>query len=401
VLRVDATGNLNWSHNYKVQMGITPSDMLLNPYNPNSVIIVGTVMSNNFDTDGFFMELDGIQGNVLKLKSMGSPVNNESFKAVIPGAAVNPANIAGFILAGSTQNGGNTLPWIIKITPGAGLLWSNIINASSGANEGFVDVLERYNTLSNYEYYGLVKSSAGMVVVKLDDAGLPFPIAGPVLSNEFVYDLAGTAPSEPACLSAINGPPGSPDVGLQVYGTAFNLSGLASSYMVKTYFNGETNCSSTLTVQNPVSAAPVTIMNMVPLVFTGLGACSNFQVVAWFPGGTLNFPCSGYMQSGSNQRLTLTAIDENVQATEGIAVYPNPADDALHVNFTLMNNETVAVELLDVLGKKVLSLPAMSGSDLESPERSIELSLANIPSGIYFVSLNKNGFVSKHKVLVQ
>src|SRR5690606_35327838 len=112
------------------------------------------------------------------------------------------------------------------------------------------DIIERLNSNSKIEFYGVLRSAAGMVVLKLDEWGYPFLFSADALHNEFIYNLPATIPSVPASISQVQGPSNSTDVGIQVYGTASNITSARTSHVVSAYFNGESNCFKTLQSQH-------------------------------------------------------------------------------------------------------------------------------------------------------
>lgn len=86
-------------------------------------------------------------------------------------------------------------------------------------------------------------------------------------------------------------------------------------------------------------------------------------------------------------------IPNSVQSLESVngSVFPNPATDV--VNVDLGSTSNASVELSDVTGKVVASVNAASGV--------VALSTANVPAGLYVVSVRSEAGVSTSKVLVK
>jgi GH18 family chitinase len=83
-----------------------------------------------------------------------------------------------------------------------------------------------------------------------------------------------------------------------------------------------------------------------------------------------------------NVAATTTAVTEALVNT-GFKVYPNPFESSSIVYFELQNSDQVKLEVFDLVGHKVETL--INGSEFASG--SYEISLSNIPMGVYMVKL--------------
>lgn len=77
----------------------------------------------------------------------------------------------------------------------------------------------------------------------------------------------------------------------------------------------------------------------------------------------------------------LTSTAEIEKENLNLMLYPNPAQDVLHITFDKENQVSYSIEITDVLGKVIIS------EILESESATI----SNLHSGIYFIALKKNG----------
>lgn len=394
VLNIDNNGSVLWSNFYKMTNELNPKDLILNPYTPGNIIIVGKANISPTDNDGFFMELKGANGTVLTSKTFGLPGISESFNTILASASTG----AGFTIGGYTQQNGNLL--LVKLDPLGSFLWGRVITPNSGQNSGFTDLIERQNTLSNYEYYGLTSSASGMVVAKLDNNGLPFPLAAPnALFNEFVYDLPGINPSVGTSLSYVNAPMGSPLLGIQVYGTAYNNPGFSSGYVAAAYFNGESNCLYTPKTLVGTQQIQFNGINQLVSQFGSLNSCSNIIINAGLYISTLNTSCSGVMLSGSNQRVTTSSGSTNYfDQTATMDVYPNPTSDIIKVKYNVTHSERAEIFLENLLGEKVLTIPVNQQIEGDHVE-TINLQSLNIESGIYFLKMKTNNTINSYKLV--
>ena len=401
VIHVNSTGAILWSSFYSVGMDVKPKDIMMNPYQKGQLIIVGETSLSPIDNQGFLMNIDGVSGQVVTTRVFGDPTANEGFGSIIQGASISPSNGAGLVIGGYSKALGATSAdaWVLKLDQTGNILWSNLLNPSLGNNMGVIDIVERLNTFNNYEYYALLNSSVGMQVLKLDDKGYPFQTSSPnALYNEFVYDLPALNSSKATSISYVNSPAYSVDMGIQVYGTASNFTGFSSSYVVSAYFNGETNCYRTLTTMQGLNRGPVFNTGLWVNQSSGFVACTNFAVVAFFPGGAINYPCSGLMASGSNQRSMPSGISMETNDEENFSVYPNPVSDKTQVSYSASDNSEVSIDLYSLLGQHLAHIQPeakLAGTYKEE----IDFSSLDLQSGVYFVTTIVDGKSHKQKIL--
>lgn len=64
-------------------------------------------------------------------------------------------------------------------------------------------------------------------------------------------------------------------------------------------------------------------------------------------------------------------------------LFPNPADSQISVEFDLLEEENVSIEILDMLGQ---SLFVTTGQLLKGTQ-SVTLEISDLPKGIYFVQV--------------
>lgn len=76
---------------------------------------------------------------------------------------------------------------------------------------------------------------------------------------------------------------------------------------------------------------------------------------------------------------------------------PNPAQEITHINFQLNTPGVVNLNLFDLLGNPVMSI---SNEYMKAGAHSIPVETENIPSGVYFYILNKEGVSRTRKLIV-
>ena len=79
-------------------------------------------------------------------------------------------------------------------------------------------------------------------------------------------------------------------------------------------------------------------------------------------------------------------------------VFPNPASDFFHVNFTLTEQQQIEVVLFDLNGKQVHEL--LSGETCIAGNHSKILNAQHIPPGAYFLRISGNGGKLAQKLVI-
>jgi hypothetical protein len=90
---------------------------------------------------------------------------------------------------------------------------------------------------------------------------------------------------------------------------------------------------------------------------------------------------------------TPTSMNEITAVPKLNALYPNPAKNNVSVSYALQQGQA-SLEVKNVLGQILRVTPIVAGS------KSTNLNVADLPSGIYFVSLKSNGNIIDTKRLV-
>lgn len=85
---------------------------------------------------------------------------------------------------------------------------------------------------------------------------------------------------------------------------------------------------------------------------------------------------------------SLTRVNE-FEKQQSFSVYPNPASNKLVVSNSNFTNDQIEINVVDLLGNIVSSHPAQEGAGGGILNR--ELSVENLCSGIYFLSIKQNG----------
>lgn len=91
------------------------------------------------------------------------------------------------------------------------------------------------------------------------------------------------------------------------------------------------------------------------------------------------------------------SVLENLPAFKLFQNSPNPAKELTHINFQLNASGEVSLKLYDMLGNPIASL---INQNLKAGSYSIPVETGDIPNGIYFYVLKKEGFSRSMKMIV-
>lgn len=101
--------------------------------------------------------------------------------------------------------------------------------------------------------------------------------------------------------------------------------------------------------------------------------------------------------SASSNVNTVVGIEE-VNLSAGVSVYPNPANDFINVAYGLTNNSVVTVDVINVLGERVMT--EYVGSQAAGNYTS-RLDVSNLSAGVYMLNVTINGTVNTVRVSVK
>jgi acid phosphatase type 7 len=144
---------------------------------------------------------------------------------------------------------------------------------------------------------------------------------------------------------------------------------------------------------------------------SGSNSPSPFEHPAIFYGQACDTCCGSLIVDINNNRLDahyltgygeildrFTIIKQTVAGVENqqdellkdITVYPNPSNGMVFIRYTVLKKSTVKIDVLDLNGKTVYSMPPKSRKSDKHLD-IIELQKENLPSGTYIIRLDCNG----------
>jgi hypothetical protein len=126
---------------------------------------------------------------------------------------------------------------------------------------------------------------------------------------------------------------------------------------------------------------------------TTVNEAGNTFSTMWNYDGTYNFDEA----SASSLVNTVVGIEE-VNLSAGVSVYPNPANDFINVAYGLTNNSVVSVDVINILGERVMT--EYVGSQTAGNYTS-RIDVSDLSAGVYMLNVTINGTVSTVRVSVK
>jgi hypothetical protein len=398
-----------WSCIYDIGAGtiFNPRSMVESTYGVASgeLLIAGMLNLNLNGHDGFVLTLDkATMGSINSFYRYYANGNGWDWFHCIKLAASNN----GYVVGGWTDinAAANGYGWMARLNTTGSINWSSQIKYSTNANAGSIcDVIERVNSLSGYEYYGLTQPpSAGMLICKLNNNGTP--VTGSNLS-EFWYNPS-LATDIPISFSYEN-TPGNINEGLHSFG--LTLSGNDEFCLVQSCFNGAAgNTSNTRQVlQNltSVSNGPSNFASVSANITGGLMPCPNFQIIstpvvvtANHIGGYLNngtWPSSPYGGSNARSGAAVGLADKTGELSDNLAVYPNPATRTCFIRCNFREGTEYHVKVQNVIGEVVREYATVASGGL----RELEVNIEGLSSGVYLIRVDSENERKECKLLLQ
>jgi len=96
---------------------------------------------------------------------------------------------------------------------------------------------------------------------------------------------------------------------------------------------------------------------------------------------------------GFQQQLIVTTVEENLEILVNVTIYPNPASEILNIRFEKPLDGEVDLVLLSQDGRLV------KNDIIEATTFEKQISMQDLPSGIYFLRLIKGKLSNVYKVV--
>ncbi len=128
---------------------------------------------------------------------------------------------------------------------------------------------------------------------------------------------------------------------------------------------------------------------------TSLVTVFNYKVTVE---GTYNYKCTPHNFVGSFTASTVTGIQDITEVDIATTVYPNPFANELFINKGNEEPEYTQISISDILGKQIKNMDIQMLSETSGRKR---IDVAELPKGIYFVTLKGNGTKARTIKLVK
>jgi hypothetical protein len=127
-------------------------------------------------------------------------------------------------------------------------------------------------------------------------------------------------------------------------------------------------------------------------------SADNTMSISWTLGETIvptftSQDGSLILTHGFQQKLIVTAVEENLEEKVEVAIYPNPTREMINIRFSEPADKEVLLFLLDEQGRMVLT------DRIEPAVLDKTINLQNFASGIYYLRMIKGKFVNVYKVV--
>ena len=96
---------------------------------------------------------------------------------------------------------------------------------------------------------------------------------------------------------------------------------------------------------------------------------------------------------GFQQKLIVTAIEENLEEPVKVNIFPNPASEQVNIRFESATDKEILLYLLDSQGRVIMT------DKIEAASIDKTIILQDLPAGIYYLRLTKGKLVNVYKVV--
>jgi hypothetical protein len=120
----------------------------------------------------------------------------------------------------------------------------------------------------------------------------------------------------------------------------------------------------------------------------------SFYNTAYFGGDTLNSSPGGY-DAFTSKIASITGVEEKADNQIGWKIYPNPATDQLTIEFNSDNTGNTSIEIKSTLGQTIYHLD----KNVTKGKSELEISINDLPKGVYIISLSDGKTVLSKKLI--
>lgn len=267
--------------------------------------------------------------------------------------------VAGGLIA---DNGGN----VINIIQWDGFTWSTLGSGIHGGMDDVLDMIVYNNELYVAGTFTIADGNYGNYIQKWDGfnwSSVGGGVIGDFGGNGQIFDLEVY------------------DNFLYAVGVFSSAGGIPAPQIAK--WDGTNWCSLGTELTHATCLTKSTSDLYVGGGFKLINGDSTGPVTKWI--GTT------YVDTCGN----LTGIENLNSSNTEFFIYPNPATNNFTIEFNLIDNKNVSIELKNILGQTIKEI----STSLSPGKNSIEIDLSDLPKGVYFVQLQSNSKLYSKKVI--
>lgn len=121
---------------------------------------------------------------------------------------------------------------------------------------------------------------------------------------------------------------------------------------------------------------------------TGWGIKTSNYTFTVSSTNTIYYVCTAHVTLGMKGQIIVSTagVNENALPIGNVSLYPNPAKNNLHVNFTISTATAVSVKIYDITGREIERL--MNETNLQQGSYNYQFDLpSSLNAGNYFVEM--------------
>ena len=381
---INITSGSNFYIKYKVSNATSSYPLAVESkitgYSTNAVIETGKCWTSTNGTSWTTIGATSASKYDLSFKAI-SEASCDFLKSVSTPSLSNLCSGQTTTFTASSSVAGTTFQW--QVSTDNGLSWVNVINGTkySGATTSSLKVIGVTLSFDKYLYRCNVMSACNSIysnISTLRVTSTPVVILHPVnttvaLNTAAILDVQVSNPSN--CL----------------YQWQINTSGTTWTNLVN-----NTNIAGATTNELYVNATSSYINKKyrcrLKSSCTSTYSYSNPALLSILTSSTA---------SGSGTSKLSETTEPTINFEENIILYPNPANELININYSILNNTKVEITLYDMLGQIVVKLV---NNELEAGEYTTDFNTSNLNNGTYLVifttSEEQGKQINVHKRLV-
>lgn len=261
-------------------------------------------------------------------------------------------------------------------TKGSSISW--VANASSDGTLSLESPIELVDQT-------FVSGLAALTVARVDDDTFPDLLIGGSYGRTNVSDVFDFGSGVPRPLGGVSWLKNQEEVSLPVELTSFTAAPTNESVVLR-WSTATEQGNDRFDIERSMDGAAYEVVGSVK----GAGTTTQVQQYAWtddalpFASGAAQYRLRQVDVDGDESLSEPVRVELSAQTTRLNAPFPNPARNAVTVQFEVSERRPVTVEIFNALGQRVaqpVRAEEMSG------KREIRVSTQNLASGVYFIRL--------------